>query len=616
MFRAKIAIFNLLGLLFLFFIAQVSAQEFEEDFNIILEQAYGFQNISSDSVLKFANVAYSFAEEVNNTNAQLDALALIIKAQSQLGNYSNAILNCLIADSISKASNQLDRNAEVMMLKGIVYQNSGFVSEGLDYLFSAQNMIGNNKSREIETDLNYYIALAYYDLDEIGKCKEYVRRAIAIEQKENDQFGLMKNYNLLANSFSNIDSIQKYLLLAETIIASREEGYKKAALLNNKALIYKSFGQLKEAKSAYNKAITISIKNGYKNHLANIYNNYAYLLMTENRFDSAAIQLNKAIVLARELKDIDLEASILDSYTDYSIAVGDSARALNYYKNSVKLRNKYHEKQRIEQSLFLSTVFETEKKEKEIARQDSKLYRINTILFAVLTLFTAALAILIYFRQKSVTREVQIKNLEQEKKLEIANAMIEGQDAERKRLAMDLHDGISPRIGSLKLEVEKSFGDSEDSSSLINSIIELNHSVRDLSHKMLPSQLESHGLIQAVKNLVAILERSSEINFIFYTNINNRLNPKLETNLFFLSYELINNAVKHSKGTEINIQLLSDNQSISLSVEDDGKGFDPKIDFSGLGLKNIHQRASYLDGKLTIDTGIGQGTAIIIEIET
>ncbi len=615
MFRVKVAIIGLLGIFLICSMVTVPAQEFVDEFIHNFDRANSFQNIDSDSILYYANAAYLIAKVQQNPGLQIDALALIIKTQAKSGKYSNAILNCLKADSILSANNLIDRKHEIMMYKGLVYQNSGFVSEGLEFLFTAQKQIEESSSDDFEADLNYYIALANYDLNEIEICRNYARMAVSIEQKQKNMTGLVKNYILLANSFNNIDSIQKYLSLTEALVNTNEMDYKKVALLNSNALLFKSLGKLNKAKSSYDEAIKISRTNGYKKHLASLYNNYAYLLMAEKKSDSAIIILNEAVNLARELNNIDLEASVLDSYSDYYTTIGDSAMSYKYYKSSIKLRNRYRNKQRIEQSLFLSTVFETEKKEKEIVRKDSKLYRINAILFGVLTLFSVVLAILIYWRQKSLIRKAKIKTMEHEKKLEVANALIEGQDAERKRLAMDLHDGISPKLGVLKMSIEKFYKKNENTTGVIDSLTEISLNIRDLSHKMLPAQLESHGLVKALKNLIHILERNSTINFTLYTNVINRLNPKLEANLFYLSYEMINNAVKHSGGKEINVQLLADRSSISLSVEDDGKGFDQKKEMNGLGLKNVRQRVSYLDGKLTIDTGIDQGTAIIIEIE-
>jgi len=361
MFRVKVAIIVLVGFFMTCFMVTVPAQEFVDEFIHNIDRSNSFQNVDSDSILYYANAAYITAEKMQNPELQIDAIALIIKTQAKFGKYSNAILNCLKADSISSANNLIDRNHEIMMYKGLVYQNSGFVSEGLEFLFTVQKQIEESRSDEFKAELNYYIALAYYDLIEIEQCKNYARMAVSIEQKQNNMAGLVKNYILLANCFNNIDSIQKYLSLTEVLVHPKNMGYKKAVLLNNKALIYKLIGEFNKARSSYNEAIKISIINDYKDHLANLYNNYAYLLMAEEKYDSAEIVLGEALILARELNNIDLEASVLDSYSDYYTTIGDSSVSYKYYRNSVKLKNLYREKKRIEQSLFLSTVFETEK---------------------------------------------------------------------------------------------------------------------------------------------------------------------------------------------------------------------------------------------------------------
>ena len=603
------------GLILLCFIAVADAQSVEQKFEMNLEKANEFLNIDSDSILYYANEAYKEAQRIDAQHLQLDAIIVIIHAQLKLGKFAQAITSCSKADSIILTNNIENRKHEILMYKGLVFQNAGFVSEGLDYLYNAEKEIENSGADEVEADLLYYIALAHFNIREYNQCRNNAKKAAIVEQKRNNMSGLVKNYVLLSNSFSNIDSIRKYLSKAKMLLKIKKMDYKWATFLNNEALFFKQIGKLDSARTSYIEAINIASENGYREILANLYNNYAYLLMQEQKLDSVADVLKNALSLSIELGNIDLEASIMDTYSDYYLVLGDSAMSYRSYKKSIQLRKQYTEKQRVEQSLFLTTVFETEKKEKEIARQESKIYQINTILFALLALFSAAVAILIYFRQKSAARKAQIVTMAQEAKLEIANALIEGQDAERKRLAMDLHDGIGPRIGMLKMTIDTKIKEDENYSDIIDSLTELGRNIRDMSHRMLPPQLESHGLAKALENMILISERNSDYKFIFYTNLKERLNNKLEINLFFLSYEIINNAIKHANGTEISIQLLCDKKSVSLSVEDDGVGFDPDAGFDGIGLKNIRQRVKYLDGNLTIDSGIGQGTAIIIEVK-
>lgn len=605
----KIAVFLLLIL------KTISAQLPIDDFNKKLDKALAFQNIDSDSILYYAESAYDIAIDIKNPEFQIDALKQIIKTQIKIGSYSKAIRNCLKADSIILFNDSKSRKAEILMYKGVVYESSGLGSEGLKYLFMANKLIDETQDFEYAPELDYYIAATYYEIGELENCRLYAKKAIHGESKNRDSSNMIKSVALISSSFRNADSVYKYLKIQDELTQSDPSDYKRSVFLNNKALYYKAVNNMDIAAKSYREAIDIATKNAFKMDLSVVLNNYAYLLMAEGKYDSANLTLAHALSITRELENIDLEATVLDSYSDYFEKTGDAAQSLKYYRKSVKLRNKYKRQQQIEKSLFLSTVFETEKKESEIARQNAKLYQTNAGLFAVIALFFASLGVVVYFRQKSATRKAKIKSIEHEKKLDVANALIEGQDAERKRIAMDLHDGISPKIGSLKLMIGDNFNKSKDYPEVNAMIDDIGNNIREISHRMLPSQLESKGLVVCLMNFIQSLKQTNHIDIDFQTNLQYRLPVKFEINIFFLFYELINNSLKHAFATELFVQLLSDDKVISISVEDNGVGFDPNLDCDGIGIKNSRQRVTYLNGEIDIDSVIGQGTAVLIEIK-
>jgi len=337
--------------------------------------------------------------------------------------------------------------------------------------------------------------------------------------------------------------------------------------------------------------------------------------MAETKYDSAGYVLEKALELAKNLDSEKLEALVLDSYSDLYGKTGNAEKSLEYYRQSVKLKNKYKAKQQVEESLFLSTVFETGKKQLEIEKQKVRQYKTNAILAAFVALFAVALVVIVYLRHTSAQRKAKIAALEQENKLDIANALIVGQDDERKRLAMDLHDGIMPMIGTLQRLIDNNFEKNQVYPTVKSSIKEIGTDIRELSHRMLPSQLESKGLAVSLENYIHLLSQSQPVNIQIHTDLADRLAAHYEMNIYFLFYEMINNAVKHSGATDITVQLLDDNDVLNLSVEDNGKGFDTEKDYSGIGLKNIRQRVSYLGGTMAIDSVPGQGTAFLIEIK-
>jgi signal transduction histidine kinase len=145
------------------------------------------------------------------------------------------------------------------------------------------------------------------------------------------------------------------------------------------------------------------------------------------------------------------------------------------------------------------------------------------------------------------------------------------------------------------------------------SIIEVTQNVRDISHRMLPAQLEEIGLISTIRSMVNSINKSDTFSVKFDTNINSRLSKKVEVNIYYLIHELVNNATKHSSGNEIVIQLFNHTNALQLSVEDNGGSFKTDSSNFGLGLKNIKTRVKYLNGTLNIEADETE-TLFLIEI--
>ncbi len=578
------------------------------------QRALDFQDINSDSAMKYGNLAYLEARHIQDVNLRIDVLVLLIKTGIKQGKFSSALRQCLAADSMAAANRLLNRQIEILMYKGLVLLNSGLHAEGLELLIEAKEQMNDNNFRTFESELDYYIGLAYYYMGDMILCRNYLMEAYHEEISTENPSNAFKSLMLMSSTFQHADSVSRYLQLASRSLENDSSNYKQVILLNNLALLYRSTGRSTLAKGTYLKALAISSEAGFYDITANLYNNFAYLLMAEDNFDSAFRVLDEALEISRNLDNIDLEASVLDSYSDCYVAVGDSSRALRTYRKSVKLKNQSREARQIERSQLLSVVFETGKKEQEIVRQNNQLQRVYLYLALVLLLLLVATFLFLFFRQLSSVRKVRLTNLDQEKKLEVAHAMIKGQDSERKRLAMNLHDGIAPKVGALKLLVDHFFNNRDGYEKVSGSIADIDVNIREMSHRMLPSQLESRGLVVALEQFIHSLQQDHNLPIRFYTTLNHRLDEQYESHLFFIVYELLNNAIKHAHAKEITVQLLEDEDMISCSVEDDGAGFDPDLDFEGIGLKNIYQRVNYLDGEISIDSVPGQGTAILIEI--
>ncbi|PLX05829.1 MAG: hypothetical protein C0598_13715, partial [Marinilabiliales bacterium] len=199
------------------------------------------------------------------------------------------------------------------------------------------------------------------------------------------------------------------------------------------------------------------------------------------------------------------------------------------------------------------------------------------------------------------------------KKLEIAEAKIQGQDAERDRLGMDLHDGVVADLSLLKMKIQSSFKENSEFNSINHILKSIIQNLRGLSHRMRPASLEEFGLIPSIQNLTHTINQSGRFKVEFNCDFDERFAQNIEVSIYFLIYELVNNATKYSKGDTVDIQLYKDKDVINLSVEDNGGGFAPNNIKKGQGLKNINERLSQLGGEMIIDSH-DDATAFIIKI--
>ncbi len=205
--------------------------------------------------------------------------------------------------------------------------------------------------------------------------------------------------------------------------------------------------------------------------------------------------------------------------------------------------------------------------------------------------------------------------------------IIEAQENERKRIARDLHDGVGQSLTALKFQVQ-SIGNqpsnkiSEQISDLNKSIGSLIKEVRLVTFNLVPPELSDYGLITALHNMVDKVNKESDeqINLIIEQQQENRLEPHIETNLYRVTQEGLNNALKYSKADLINIIYNHNPDMLSISIEDHGIGFDtkainPKKNGSGMGLEFMKERMAYLNGRLFIDSASGQGTLITLNMK-
>jgi len=200
--------------------------------------------------------------------------------------------------------------------------------------------------------------------------------------------------------------------------------------------------------------------------------------------------------------------------------------------------------------------------------------------------------------------------------------VLEGQEEERKRIAMNIHDGIGQMLTSLKfqtasIDLSKTKETEQkllDINKLIKDIIQ---EVRIVTFNLKPPVLSDYGLVAGLKNLVQEIDKLSNNRLIFenITDFQQRLSPKVENNIYRIVQEAVNNAIKYANSPTVLVSLEHNTDELVLTIKDTGVGFESKstdlfhADY-GHGFLNMQERATYINGKLLIESKPGLGTII------
>jgi PAS domain S-box-containing protein len=217
-----------------------------------------------------------------------------------------------------------------------------------------------------------------------------------------------------------------------------------------------------------------------------------------------------------------------------------------------------------------------------------------------------------------------IRNVSQEKQNEIRvmNALLEGQENERKRISKDLHDGLGQRLAAINMNLSamRAFTNKNDAyDRIVDLTKETIQEYRSVAHALMPPSLRENTLSEALTVMISVLHNSSEIDFEFSDDKHEVLfTEKVKIELFRITQELINNAIKYSNASKVIIKFQSSKNDFCLSVEDNGIGFDTQLiskTCKGIGIGNIYARASFINGNFTLNSVVGQGTTGKITIK-
>ncbi|WP_299778570.1 type IV pili methyl-accepting chemotaxis transducer N-terminal domain-containing protein [uncultured Formosa sp.] len=226
---------------------------------------------------------------------------------------------------------------------------------------------------------------------------------------------------------------------------------------------------------------------------------------------------------------------------------------------------------------------------------------------------------------ESLTKQSYEEKMNQQKI--ISSKIIENQEQEQNRIAKDIHDGIGQMLTGLKYNLESvNLNDLEKATSKIENLKSLTtdiiQGVRAATFNLTPPELSDYGIVPALSKLTQELAKLTGKTIELYNrkNFNQRLDSLVEINIYRITQEAINNAIKYADSTYILVSISHSEHMLSINIDDDGKGFnvnrpkDIKTGVGGMGMTFMKERINYINGRLFLNSSEETGTRITLNI--
>ena len=475
---------------------------------------------------------------------------------------------------------------------------------------------------------------------EIGEPKqqnEYAYKALAAAKKTGLGQKIFMACFTLANAY--VHTQQNNLVMAKKYIDTAGIYFDEKGLINSpeiqvsyyliRAQVFRQLEQFDSAEFYFKKCYSVSEKYSYGYGKAESQLQLGGVSIQQKKYADAEKYLQGGIRLADSIGYYNM----LDEGYRY---MADVYAATGRYKEAYEFHQKYKDVSDSVTSLDarkyitdLEKKYETSKKDKQLLLQETQLQKRKNLIYL---LIAAAAALLLFsflayrnFQQKKKLQQQRISELEALQQLTATEAILKGEEQERTRLAKDLHDGLGGMLSGIKFSFQTMKGNMvmtpdnqqafERSMDMIDSSIK---EMRRVAHNMMPEALVRFGLNTALKDFCNDINQSGAL-LVNYQSIgleNEVVEQTTAVNIYRIVQELINNTLKHAAAKSAIVQVSKKGDSFSITVEDDGKGFDPQIlkGTKGIGWTNIQSRVEYLKGHWDVDSAAGKGTSVHVEL--
>ncbi|MGS2763272.1 tetratricopeptide repeat-containing sensor histidine kinase [Sinomicrobium sp. M5D2P9] len=487
---------------------------------------------------------------------------------------------------------------------GVIFFNKKQYSTALEYYTKALETHNESDKNDYYFGTRHLdIALCLSEMDSLEPMEYYLKEAESILNSNSD----------------TVDQIaQLYYLKGE--LAFKQESYKEAELLYDTSLkIAREFKNLHYMSNAI-----IGLVNVYE---------------IREQYHKALTYARQYYQLGSDLKDFHFQLLGLEKLGELEYKLHHYPESHNYFTEYIRVSDSLNEVELTKTMHELDKQYESARKEKQIANlqyemEAAELRLVRNQMGILLLLITVAGLLIIsvlyylYYKkgktliaQQKRVHQLKMDTLHQQHKISLLYATINGEEHERSRIAKDLHDGLGGLLSGIKLSLSNSVKDMEETPSRKNVSKALTHmdeaidELRTIAQSLMPQVLNIQGLGEAVKQFCNKISRPGLTLTCQVIHVSDNIPKDKQVTIYRIIQELVNNALKHAEATHIFVQLQQRDDKLFLTVEDNGKGFDPKtaIHKNGLGMSSLKARVELLEGEMDVHSSPQTGTSVNIQ---
>ncbi|HVI44173.1 MAG TPA: sensor histidine kinase [Chitinophaga sp.] len=486
------------------------------------------------------------------------------------------------------------------------------------------------------------LAMVFKNAGEYDKAETYCLKAIELERSGNAPPNyLAMAYFTIAENYTLAAKTTKARPVLDTLRQILAEDPESSYMLDYYAVEALYWGQEKQADKtlvSVDKGIALARKLKLRYEEQRLLFQKFFALHNSNNF-SAAIDVLKELMQQPEMMMLatnrtqiyggmalsyeglhkwDQAYSWMKRYAELSDSIAASKLKNDVHAMEIKFNNA--EKQKEIDALKAKSVQEA------LAAKNSRLFNwllgSASIFLLVVLIFVQQLyrSRKILMAQKELTYRQQLHEIEQRQQLQFSQAIIQGEEQERRRLARDLHDGLGGMLAGARLNLSGQMNDtlSTDHRAELERVTnQLDSSVTELrriAHNLMPVNLLKFGLETALRDLsTSLMNDTTRIDFQAL-DISDTLPEEVQIHVYRIVQELLSNSIRHGHASHIILQCSQNGDVFYITQEDNGKGFNPEKVSNGMGLGNIKNRVGFLRGKIEIESVENEGTTVNIEL--